>query len=61
MSLNSVIGGDVDDDPLKAWEKAGSVLYQHHLLREENRTEKFNDQIVASAWVDLFSYVHMPN
>ena len=53
-SLNC-IGGGVDDDPLSAWEKADSVLYRHEVVKDEDRLEPFDDEIVAGMLHNLIS------
>lgn len=45
-SLNC-IGGSVDDDPLSAWDKADSALYRHEVVKDDDRPEPLEDQIVA--------------
>lgn len=45
-SLNC-IGGSVDDDPLSAWDKADSALYRHEVIKDDDRPEPVEDEIVA--------------
>lgn len=43
------IYGDVDDEPLKAWDNAGSALYQHVVVKDNDRpTVPLADRIRAS-------------
>lgn len=45
-SLNC-IGGSVDDDPLSAWDKADSALYLHEVVKDDDRLEPIEDEIIG--------------
>ncbi len=42
------IHGDVDDELLKAWDDAGSALYQHVVVKDKGRPKPLADRIIAS-------------
>lgn len=51
-SLNCM-GGPVDADPFEAFDMADTALYRHEVVRDDDRSEPYADQIVAGAHHDF--------
>ncbi|KAF8632726.1 hypothetical protein AX15_001722 [Amanita polypyramis BW_CC] len=47
----ALTGGYVVNDPMDGWIKAGSALYRHELIREEDRRERFVDRLMAGTLI----------
>ncbi len=50
------MGAYVDPDPFKAFDKAETALYWHEVVRDNDRSEPYADQIVAGALHDLVPF-----